>query len=361
MSETAGLRVRRNTAALDSMPQLAFQQVLDSQHGRNNTRAAITSRVNEAAKAGRVNAALPPDAWESMDTAVYQAAEDTLTIVDDLLSAGLRYSVDLRAKYDTWGIIDDTGEARVGMTPESQTEESDVIAEEDGSPVPIIDDGFSVGFREEPLNSDRLPEGSLDTTKSTVAGRHVSEAIESMFVNADNIQITGETGEGYTLYGMTDHPETATGNTSADWTSDNTIIRDDIRSARSVLKNDRNYRPGGTGYWCYLGTEYYDVLDDADPEGDGNQTIRDRVENLANVSRVREADFLDSKSMLMFRPTEDVIQVGVGADMQSVQWEDPFRDHFRAMASMYPRIKRTYATDAVSGTYMNGLLYWTAP
>lgn len=342
------------------MPNQAYQQMIDAQNGRNNTRAAITSRVNKAAEAGRVNASLPPEAWESMDTAVYQAAEDTLTIVQDLLGAGLRYSVDLRAKYDTWGIIDDTGSAHLGMTPEAQEEESDVTVDDDGSPIPIIDDGYSIGFREEPTSSDRLPADSLDTTKATVSGRHVSEAVENLFVDAENIQITGSAGEGYTLYGMTDHPDTATGTTTADWTTDNTVIRDDFRRARSVLKNDRNYSPGGTGYWAYLGTEYYDVLDDVDPDGDGNMTVRDRVENLANISRIREADFLPEKSMLMFRPTEDVIEVGVGADMQSVQWEDPFRDHWRAVASMYPRIKRTFATEDVSGEFQTGILYWTA-
>lgn len=361
MSDIPSLRVRRNTEANDKMPRQAFQQLIDRQHDRNNTRQAITARVNQAHENGRFNAALPPEAWESMDDSVYQAADDTLTIVNDLLSAGLRYTVDIRAKYDTWGIIDDTGSARIGMTPESQSEESDITTGEDGSPIPIIDDGYSIGFREEPVSADRLPESGLDTTKATVAGRHVSEAVESMFIDAENIQITGQTGEGYTLYGITDHPETATGNTTADWTTDNTVIRDDVRAARSLLKNERNYRPGGTGYWVYFGEDYYDVLDDADPEGDGNQTVRDRVENLSNISRIAEADYLDPKSMLMFRPTEDVIEVGVGADMSTVQWEDPFRDHWRAIASMYPRIKRTFSTDAVDSEFMNGLLYWTSP
>lgn len=359
MSEP-GLRIRQNRAAISEMPQLALSQIQDQQANRTNTREEIIRRQHAAVQQGRLNAALPPDAWESMDTAVYQASEDTLTIVQDLRAAGLTYNVDIRAKYDTWGIIDDTGSASVGMTPEAREEESDIIADEDGSPIPIIDDGYSIGFREQPVSSDRLPEDSLDTTKATVAGRHVSEAIESMFVSADPIQITGETGDGFTLYGLTDHPDTATGTTTADWTADNTVIRDDVRDARSLLKNDRNYSPGGTGYWLYLGQDYYDTLDDADPEGTGDQTIRDRVENLANISRIREADYLNDKSMLMFRPTEDVIQVGIGADMSSVQWDDPFRDHWRAVASMYPRIKRTYATDAAGGDYMNGILYWTA-
>lgn len=361
MSDIDGLRVRRNTQALKDMPRLAFQQIKDANQGRNNARQQILARQNQAIQQGRLNASLPPDAWESMDGSVYQAAEDTLTIVQDLMNAGLRHTVPIEAKYDTWGIFDDTGSARIGMTPESQSEESDFIVGEDGSPIPIMDDGYSVGFRENPVETDRLPEGSVDTTKATVASRHVNELAENTFIDASNIQITGETGEGYTLYGMTDHPNTATGNTTTDWTADNTEIRDDIRDARSLLKNDRNYSPGSTGFWTYLGTDYYDVLDDPDPDGTGDLTIRDRVENLANISMIKEADFLDPKSMLMFRPTEDVIQVGVAADSVSAQWEDPFRDHFRVISSLYPRIKRVYSTDAVNTTYQNGILYWTSP
>lgn len=358
--DISGLRLRRNQDVLDRMPQLAFEQLIDSQLGRNNTRKRILARQNHGVQEGRLNAALPPDVWESMDDAVYQATKDTLTIVDDLMNAGLTYDIDIRAKYDTWGIIEDTGEARIGMTPEAQSEESDITTGDDGSPVPIIDDGYSIGFREEPLSTERLPESSYDTTKATVVSRHISEALEKLFVDAENIEISGVGDQGYTLYGMTDHPATATGTTTDDWTDDNAVIRDDIRAARATLKNKRNYKPGNVGYWLYLGQDYYDVLDDADPEGDGNKNIRDRVENLANISRIREADFIDDKSMLMFRPTEDVIQVGVGARPQSVQWEDPFRDHYRALASMYPRIKQTMANDKVDGDYMNGILYWTA-
>lgn len=364
MSATPGFRINRNKTALASMPSHAKQQLYDAQRGSNQTRAEVIARQNAAAQSGRLNAALPPESWESMDTAVYQAAEDTLTIVQDLLAMGLEYEVDIRAKYDTWGVIDDVGSAHVGMTPEAQEPESDIKAAEDGSPIPIIDDGYSIGFRDEPVDTSRLPADSLDTTKGTVASRHVSEAIENMFINADNIQITGSGGEGYTLYGMTDHPDTATSNTSSDWTvaGNESDIRSDLRAMRQVLKNDRNYSPGSTGFMVYMGTEYYDELDDADPEGDGNMTVRDRVENLANIRQVKEADFLADKSVLMFRPTEDVIQVGTGMRPSTVQWDDPFRDHFRVIASHYPRIKRTYNQDPNdSSEFQNGFVYWTSP
>lgn len=350
-NDIPGVRIRKNKNALTDMPGHAYQQVLEAERGENATRANVV----------RTNASVPPDSWEDMDDAAYRTGERVRTIVQDLMDMGLTHSVPITAKHDTWGIIDDSGSATVGMTPEAQEPESSIIVEDDGSPVPIIDDGFSIGFREEPVNDSRLPE-SYDTTHVTVASRHVNEAAEEMFVDASNIQVTGSTGEGYTLYGMTDHPQTATGNTSADWTTDNTVIRSDLRDMRAILKNDRLFRPGDVGYMVYMGQDYYDTLDDADPEGDGNQTVRDRVENLSNIRDVKEADFLPDKSVLMFRPTEDVVQVGMGTSgEQTVQWEDPFRDHWRILMSVYPRIKRVIAPDGLGTDYTNGIIYWTSP
>jgi hypothetical protein len=331
----------RNENFIRSAGRYARQQIRDTQYGKS------TARTN----ALRTNASLPENSWEAVDNAVYRTQQETLRLVQDLRAAGLTYNLgDLMAEVDTWHILDESGSADIDMDPETATAESSVSYGMDGTPVPIIHDDFSIGFREGPAEGEGVGE-SLDTLGATVASRHVAEAIESMFVDASSLQITSGS-DAFQLYGMTDHPATATGTTTADWTADNTVVRDDIRAMRSVLKNDRNYNPS-PGYWLYLGTEYYDVLDDADPEGDGNQTIRDRVENLSGIAQIREMQYLPNKSALLFRPTSDVIEVGMANDVQTVQWESPFRDNFKIMAAFYPRIKKT-ADDET------GILYWTA-
>ena len=331
-------------AFLNNAPVHGFNQIKDNKVDRNDTRVNAT----------RQNAALRPETWRALDDELIQTQENTLTLVQDLQQAGLTTEVDLMTKIDTWPLRDDTGSAKVAETPESRVPEISETYEEEGCTVPITYAKFSLGFRDNP--QDGTAGQTPDMTLADTAARLVAERTEQLVLGNPTSDLTfSGRGGPFNLYGLTDHPTaTVTGFTSADWTVDNTVIRSDLRSMRSIIKNDNRFRPGGTGYWLYLGTQYYDTLDDADPEGDGNQTVRDRVENLANISQVKELDYLPEKSALMFRPTRDVIDLGVASGMQTVQWEDPFRDEYYVLSSIYPRVKYT-------SSGQSGIAFWTAP
>jgi hypothetical protein len=337
----SGIGIQNNKEFLKNIPEFAMAQLRDQKRGVANARA----------NAVRTNSALPERSWQIVDDTVYRTQDDTLKLVSDLRQAGLVTEVDLMAKNDTWPVVDDQGEASVGTTPETADAEGSLSWGDDGVPVPVIYDSFSLGFREGPAESNNPGEG-MDTLGVTTTSRRVNERIEKLFVDGWDATINFE-GDGYTLYGLTNHPQANTLNADADWSNDDTVIRSDIRRLRSVIKNDNNFAPGGVGYWLYLGTEWYDTLDNADPQGSGDMTIRERVENLSNISKVEELDFLDEKSALMFRPTEDVVDVGVAAQVQPVMWENPFRDNWTVLGSVYPRVKRTKSNQS-------GVAYMTA-
>ena len=342
MSVQQDSRFNLTTSTEAEFPRTVWNQLADAKHNEATERQHI-----------RQNAALPPDSWEARDDAVYGTMDRTMVLVNALRNAGLTYgNVTLDAKIDTWGLVDDRGSADVRMDPETEHRESSVTFDGDGAPIPVIQDGYSIGFRDNPYDDGRMPQ-SLDQAQDEVVTRHISETVEEMFVNGSQFGIsTGPDGEGYTLYGMTDHPATAKGTTSADWTTDSTVARDDVRAMRAVLKRDRNFNPSGGGYWLALGSDYYDTLDDL-AGTDGNQTVRDRIESLASINRIIESEFLAPKSALMFRPTRDVIEVGVAADLTPVQWEDAYRSYRDVIAGMYPRIKQTPDGE-------NGIVYYTA-
>lgn len=342
ITQSNGRQIRINEDFIKAAPEYVVRQLRDYKAERANTRKTAV----------KANSALPERSWRVLDDTVYSTQDDVLTLVQDLRNAGLETPTDLFTKEDTWPLVDDEGEANVDMSPEVEGDEGSLAFANDGVPVPVIYDFFSLGFREaqSPDSGDQIGEG-LDTLGATTTTRRVDEAIEDLFINGWDVTIEFD-GEGYTLYGLTNHPQTNTATVDADWTTDETVIRDDVRRMRSTIKNDNNFSPGNAGYWLYLGTDFYDSLDEADPEGDGNQTVRDRVENLAGISRVRELDRLGSKEALMFRPTEDVVDVGVAAEVQPVQWEDPFRDNWAILGSVYPRVKRTKSDQS-------GIVYMT--
>lgn len=330
--EPTGFGITNNRKFLkEQVPNYALQQLADSKLGKANTRA----------KAVKTNASLPTRSWEVLDQTVIETQDQTLTLVQDLLDAGLRTETDLMAKIDTWPLVDDTGEASAGMTPETASDEGTLGFDDDGVPVPVIYDFFTLGFREAPTeDSGRAVGESLDTLGLSTTTRRCNEKTEEIFVDGWGETINYE-GDGYNLYGLTNHPQTNTGTVSSDWTVDASVIRDDVRAMRGVIKNDNDYSLSGSGAWLYLGTDFYDTLDDADPEGSGDSTVRDRVENLSGIGAVRELEQLGSKEALMFRPTEDVVDVGVASEFMPVQWESPFRDHWAVMGSLYPRVKST--------------------
>lgn len=324
------------------------------QYERQQLRDAKQGRANARTEAVRANASLPQDSWTVVDQAVYDTYEDVVRLVNDLRSAGLVTETDIMAKFDHWNVVDAEGNASMDMDPETAEAESTVGFDQDGVPVPIFHDDFSLGFRDSPANSEAVGE-SLDTLGPTVSARLVSELIEATFIgNAGGTPFSVGNGDMATLYGMTNHPSINTGSTGSDWEVDSSGARGDLRAMRSVLKSDNNVRPGGTGYWTYFGSSYWDELDDIDADGSGDLLLRDRVENLSNITLQGELDFLPDKSILMFRPTEDVVDVGVASDIQAVQWESPFRDHWKTMASIYPRVKST-------SSGQSGIAFYTAP
>lgn len=346
---TSTVAVQRNDT-LD-LPQYAYEQLLDAKRGQANARTNTS----------RVNASLPVDSWHVIDDQMYEVYQDTTVIVGDLRAAGLEVGRDIMQKFDSWNLVDDSGEAEVDMTPETATPESTVSHGMDGVPVPIIHDDFSIGFREgSAANSMNPTPDSLETLGAAVTTRHVTERIEELVIGNPNgapYQV-GSHGDTFKLYGLTDHPDTNTSTFDENWTTtneadDGTTLRTDIRRMRSILKNDNNVRPGGEGYWLYFGTNLFDALDNVDTEGDGNMVQRERIENLANIGQIRESEFLPEDSALMFRATNDIVDLGVANDIQMVQWEDPFRDYWKCLASIYPRVKSTT-------TGQSGIAYFTA-
>ena len=285
----------------------------------------------------RMNAALPNDSWVSMDDTIIQTRDRTLTVLSDIRGAGLETPASIFDKDVVWSRVDHQGEARIAMDPETRVEESTVGYDQTGAPLPVVMDDFHIGMRDRP-SPDAPLQINLDTTGTGVASRHVAEKLEQLTIGGWE-QTWG--GDGYSLYGLTTHPDVNTG-TLGDWIADPTLVRDDVRAMINAIKDDEYY-PGNTGYWLYVSRDYDNALDEVDPDGTGDQTVRQRVEQLSGVSRVQPSDYLPDGTAVMFKPIQEVIDIAVAEEMQVLQWESlsGLSDHFRVLAAMTPRVKST--------------------
>ena len=288
---------------ISDVPQYARRQMLADDRQR---------------KALRANASLPKQAWVGIEDAVYPAMDEVLTIVSDLRDAGLTHDEDVLNKVTEWHKQDYQAEAVVSMDPETETgTENNVEYDLDGSPIPLIHSDFSLGFRETGT--------------------------------AENIS----TQDGYTMYGLTNHPSVHQG-TLGDWTTNPEVIRDNLKDQMARDLKDDEFRPTGEGYMVYVGEDLEDVLDDPDPEGSGDRLIRERIENLNFVGELKTSQFLEPDATLMFRPTRDVVDITFALEEQVVQWEDPFRDYFKTVTAMTPRVKDTLRGQCGIAYYTGG-------
>lgn len=327
---------------ISDVPQYARRQMLADDRQR---------------KALRANASLPKQAWVGIEDAVYPAMDEVLTIVSDLRDAGLTHDEDVLNKVTEWHKQDYQAEAVVSMDPETETgTENNVEYDLDGSPIPLIHSDFSLGFRETGT-AENISTDDIETLNAEGAGRVVAEAMEKLALYGWEPTIGGEdlggTQDGYTMYGLTNHPSVHQG-TLGDWTTNPEVIRDNLKDQMARDLKDDEFRPTGEGYMVYVGEDLEDVLDDPDPEGSGDRLIRERIENLNFVGELKTSQFLEPDATLMFRPTRDVVDITFALEEQVVQWEDPFRDYFKTVTAMTPRVKDTLRGQCGIAYYTGG-------
>lgn len=334
-----------NATYLENTPQYARAQMMASPQQRKRIRA---------------NASLPKEAWVGIEDAVYPAMDDVLTVVADLRDNGLTYSETIDNKVTEWHKQDYESEATISMEPETETSEGNVEYDLDGSPLPLIHSDFSIGFRESGSDGGAgtgMAGQDLETLNAEGSARAVAEAAERLTLYGWEPTISGDslggTQDGYTMYGLTNHPSAHTG-TLSDWITEPDQIRSDLKDAMARDIKDDNFRPTNQGYWCYVGEGLEDVLEDPDPEGTGDRLIRDRIENLNFVGNLQVSEFLEPDAVLMFRPTADVVDLAIGLEEQVVQWEDPFRDYFKTVMGMTPRVKDTLRGQCGVAYYTGG-------
>lgn len=337
VQQTTGLGV---TNDFSSVPHYAQMQMLATPKERQRLRA---------------NAALPKEAWIDVEDAVYPAMDDVLTVFNDIRGRGLTTSADIQDKSVEWHKQDYEATANVSMDIETAPDdEGRVEYDLDGSPLPLIYSQFSVGFRDG--GGQPQPGQSVEVLNAEGSSRVVGEAAEDIVLNGWDATVGGEDArgriDGYTMYGLTNHPSTHTGSLG-DWTADTSNVRKDLKSMMGDLRDD-NFRAGNTGYFVYVGSDLEDVFTEPDSEGSGDLLVQDRLNSLNDIGTIKVSEYLDPDAVLMFRPTRDVIDLAIALDETVIQWDGPFRDNFMTVMSFAPRVKDTMRGQAGMAYYTGG-------
>jgi len=280
---------------------------------------------------------LEEEEWETLSDRMVSVYQETTVGIEDLQDAGLTRDLSLATKVDLWSRGGEMSDADVTMDGETRSQEDRPTYSTSGVPIPIVHKDFRVSDRD--LQSSRRMGNDLRTDGVAQATVSVTEMLERILFQGWDPTVRDSSGDTFTLYGYTTHPNRNTV-AGSDWgTAGN--IRDDIVSSLDALDTDE--RTAG-GFWMYVApTQYREFRSAVDPDGDGNLTVRERVTNEFDpeIGAVRRASFLPDGEAVMVDPSPDVVELAVAEDVQTIEWQSGsgMTNHYKVMAAMAPEIK----------------------
>jgi len=264
---------------------------------------------------------LERDEYETLSSRIIQTYKRNLSGLADLQGEGLVRNVSLATQVDLWQTLTETTEADITMDGEDQTAADRVQYDTQGVPIPIVHKDFRIPQRE--LQTSRNMGKDLRTDTAAGVSRSVTEMAEQMLFQGWNPTVDTARGDSFEVYGYTDSSVSASVSGSDFGTPAN--IRDTFTGTIDKLMDDNNQQPAGDGFLTYISqTQYRQYRNAIDPDGDGNLTVRERVEDefdmeLGPIKSVPDYVLPDGE-MVMVNPAPDVVELALAEDMQTIEW-----------------------------------------
>lgn len=318
--------------------------------GRNAGHPCITVHTGQTDQSGNpvyaekqitTNATLRKDEWIDLEGEIIEAARERLVIVDDLIQGGLTYNVGgLGTIISEWETMSEMTDAKITMDGESVDEKDQQAFGLNGVPIPVIGKSFSIGERM--LLASRQRGAALDTTQGVEAARAVARVSENMVFNGANIGASNSSGQRYTIPGLLNSPGRGT-DTINDWADSGTTAQDILDDVLSMIKvaetQERHYGPFTLyipGVWAYRLRE--------DFKANSDKTLEQRILEISVISRIRVADALPAKNVLLIQMEKQVLDLAIASDITTVQWQSGsgWTNHFQTFAAWAPRFKQDY-------------------
>ncbi len=313
-----------------------------------------TERVQEAMRKGvkvssstlRTCDTLRRDEWKYFDETVQEEGALRLAGVADLMavpSLVLNIPNAMGKTLIEFENIGDMEEAVVSMDGLARSDNDTVGFDDANVPLPITHKDFNIGLRK--LEASRERGEAIDTTQIRVSTRKVAEKLEYMLFRG------GPKFKGSTIYGYTNHPNRNTGGfgTNGNWSQVAKTGADflaDVTTMKSALITDGFYGP----YWLYLPGSYGVEIDD-DFKALGDKSIRERLLEVDGLEKISVSDQLPANNLVMVQATPDVVQWGMGVEINPVQWDiyGGFGVAFKVWAIQVPVIRASQS--GKSGIY----------
>lgn len=298
----------------------------------------------------RALAPLQDKAQVVLDRAVVEVGLQRLTLVADLLAAGLTYPLadPLSVAQLEWNSTNKIGAAQRTMNPQSRGENKLPIVTPNRLPIYLTTDEFEIDIRT--LKTSQRVGTPLDTSIAKQCVRAVNEAIEDAAINgATTLDGQDLKVAGYSAPGLLNAPGAeAQVLTAAAWSTApvGSTVFTQVMAMIALLQANKKFGP----YRLYVPTVVGNALD-ADYNSTNNAqglTIRQRLLQIESLQAVRVADLLPATKVILVQMTSDVVDIVVGQPPTIIPWTslDGFAIHNLIMAIMIPRVRSDYNGDS---------------
>lgn len=297
----------------------------------------------------RALAPLPENSQKVIDRAVVEVGLDRLTLMADVMAAGLTYNLSdpLSLTQLEWNASNKVGNARRVMSPETRGENflPDLLPYR--LPIYLTISQFELDIRT--LRMSQRVGLPLDTANIKSGTRAVNEAMEDAFINgATTLDGQALKVAGYSAPGIVNAPGAETqALTLASWDASpvGATIFAEVQSMIAKQVANKFYGP----YRLYTPTSVGAYLDsDYDTtSGSRGLSIRERLSKIPNLT-IATADMLPTTKVILVQMTSDVLDVVVGQKPTVIPWTSVsgFTFYNMIMAIMIPRVKINYNSKA---------------
>jgi len=294
----------------------------------------------------RALAPLPENSQRVIDNAVVEVGLDRLTLMADVMAAGLTYTLTdaMSITQLEWLASNKVGNARRVMSPETRGEGflPDLLAHR--LPIYLTISQFELDIRT--LRQSQRVGMPLDTSNIQSGTRSVNENMEDAFINgATTLDGQDLAVAGYEAPGIINAPYAETqALAAADWDASpvGANIFANVQAMIAKLVVNKKFGP----YRLYVPTSVSAYLDsDYDTvSGSRGLTIRERLLKIPGLQAIRSADMMPTDKVALVQMTKDVLDVVVGQKPTVIPWTSVsgFTFHNMIMAIMVPRVKRDY-------------------
>lgn len=296
---------------------------------------------------------------EAREDDVLQEVRTNLTMMEQVMAAGFTRDTSLaRTEYikqrtDKW-----SNKAEISMDGRAESQPDERVKERFGVPIPIVHVDYEIPARRQ-QQSMNFGE-SIEDEQAEEAGRVLRETEENLFLDGWGPTVPDSQGNNLDLYGVKNSAVSINGTAAGDWGSPSNVldtIDDDILNPleTQTADNDRGPDPVESGVWLWYHPNQRSDLRAADPRGDGNMSLMQRIEQDYPYIEMRAAGELDDGEVVASVQDNRFLEILTAQAPTNLSEEQEFglATSYKTLASRVPFFRTTY--DSVKGhVYLTG-------